>query len=131
MPNTGTTGTERRFADQALRFAELEGDVNTASATAGAATLNAGSGVVTSESITTAAAATYSLTVTNNMVAAADIVLASVFNGSNTTGAPVVSTVTPAAGTFTAVVRNNHATDAFGGTIKIGFLLVKQQARSI
>lgn len=130
MPNTGTTGTERRFAEQGLRFAQLEAAPNTAAAAAGAATCNAGAGVVTSETVTTAAGATYTFTVTNNMVTTTDIVLANVYNGSNTTGTPTVATVLPGAGIFTAVVQNIHASVAFGGTIKLQFTTVKMLAAS-
>lgn len=96
----------------------------TASATAGAATLNQPSGVVTSEALTTAAAATYTLTLTNSKIAATDIVLASVGNGTNSAGTPDLCSVTPAAGSVVIVVRNSHASAALNGTLKIAFAVV-------
>lgn len=59
----------------------LGGGTKTATAVAGAVTLNKSSGVITSEALSTAAAATYTLTITNNLVAAADIPFASVSFG--------------------------------------------------
>lgn len=93
----------------------------TATATAGAATLNRMVGQVTSESLTTAAGATYTLTLTNSYTLASDMVFASVQLGSSTTGMPVVTTVTPSAGQLVIVVQNIHATAALNGTIKISY----------
>jgi hypothetical protein len=101
------------------------GSTKTASATAGAATLNSPSGVVTSESITTAAAATYTLTLTNSCIAATDIVLVSQGNGTNTQGAPVIQSITPAAGSVVVVVKNVHASQALNGTLTFSFVIVK------
>lgn len=94
----------------------------TATATAGAATLNNRFGVITSEALTTAQAAIYTLTITNSEIAAADVVFASVANGTNTQGTPVVQRVQPAAGSLVVTVCNQHASaQAFNGTIKISF----------
>lgn len=97
----------------------------TATATAGAATLNKLAGVITSEALTTAAAAEYTLTVTDSTIAATDIVLASVQNGTNTGGTPVLTTVAPGSGSVVIKVKNDHATVAFNGTIKVSFRVVK------
>jgi hypothetical protein len=97
----------------------------TASATTGAATLNQPSGVVTSESLTTAAAATYTLTLTNSKIAATDIVLVSVGNGTNSAGAPVLTSVKPAAGSVVIKVTNLHASAALNGTLVVSFVVVK------
>ena len=100
----------------------------TASATTGAATLNALAGAITSESLTTAQNALYTLTLTNSEIAAGDIVLASVWNGSNTQGTPMIATTTPAAGSVVIVVANKHATAvAFNGTIKVGFQVIRAE----
>lgn len=97
-----------------------------ATASAGAATLNKQSGVITSEALTTAAGADYTLTLTNSDVQANDIAFASVQNGSNTAGDPGVLSVTSSTpGTLTIVVRNHHATAALNGTIKISYLLLR------
>ncbi len=103
----------------------LDTGTKTATATAGAATLNKAAGKVTSEALTTAAGANYTLTISNSAIAAADQVLASVANGTSSAGAPVVSRVTPGAGTVAIVVRNVDASAAFNGTLVLSFLVVK------
>lgn len=124
----GTTGTEKRFQQSGVKVGLLEQVVNTATATAGAATLNSAAGVVTSEALTTAAGADYTLTITDNEIAAGDVVLASVQNGTNTTVEPAITRVTPAAGSVVVIVRNLHATVALNGTIKVSFFVVKNSA---
>jgi hypothetical protein len=97
----------------------------TATAVAGAATLNTLGGRVTSESLTTAAAGTYTLTVTDSQCAAGDIVLFSMRNGTNAGGQALPRFATPGAGSFTITVLNNHASAAFNGTVIIDFVIVK------
>lgn len=96
----------------------------TATASSGAATLNKMAGVITSEALTTAAGADYTLTLTNADVAAADQVFASV-QLTAAGGTPAVASVTPAAGSIVIVVQNIHATAPFAGAIKISFLIAK------
>lgn len=103
----------------------LDTGTKTASATGGAATLNKDAGVITSESLTTAAGASYTLTLTNSSVAAGDQVFASVQYGSATAGTPCITRVTPGSGSVVIVVQNIHASAALDGTIKISFLVVK------
>lgn len=103
----------------------INADSGTASATAGAATLAKMAGKITSEALTTAAGADYTLTLTNSTIAAADLVLCSVDNGTNTTAGLAVGRVTPAAGSVVVLVRNTHASSALNGTIVISFLVIK------
>lgn len=100
----------------------------TATAVSGAATSNAYAGKVTTESLTTAAGATYTLTLTNNFIAVADVVLVNVGRGSDTTGTPVVASVTPAAGSVVIIIQNIHATAAFNGTLQVGYRVLKAVA---
>jgi hypothetical protein len=104
---------------------KLDTGTKTATAVAGAATLNKSSGVITSEAIETAAAAEYTLTLTNSTIAATDIVLASVWNGSNNVGPIRVTTVTPGSGSVVIKVQNGHASEPLTGAIKIGFMVLK------
>jgi hypothetical protein len=103
----------------------LNADSGTATATAGAATLSKMAGVITTESLATAAGSEYTLTLTNTVVAAADMVFVSLANGTNAAGTPEVGLVTPGAGSVAITVRNKHASAAFAGTLKISFLVVK------
>ncbi|RYG79358.1 MAG: hypothetical protein EON59_16365, partial [Alphaproteobacteria bacterium] len=59
-----------------------------ATATAGAATLDNYSGVITTEALSTAAAGVYTLTLTNPKIKTTDIVMVNVANGTNSAGAP-------------------------------------------
>lgn len=104
---------------------KLDTSTKTASATAGAATLAKAAGVITSEGLTTAAGDTYTLTLTNSTIAAADQVFASVSLGTATTGMPVVTTVTPGVDSVVIIVQNVHASAALDGTIKIAFMVLK------
>jgi len=103
----------------------LDSGTKTATAVSGAATLNKSAGVITSESLSTAAAASYTLTLTDNQIAGADQVYASVWYGTSTTGTPDVTKVTPAAGSVAIVVQNIAASAAFNGTIKVAFFVLK------
>jgi hypothetical protein len=95
----------------------------TATGTSNAATLNAPYGVVTTESVTTAAAATFTETITNDDVAATDVCIASVTTAG--TGTPAITKVTPAAGSLVVIVQNVHASVAFNNTLKIAFACFK------
>lgn len=99
------------------------GTPGTATASAGAATLNQNTGTVTSESLTTAAAANYTLTLTNNKITTGSLVLCNVTEGTNTTVGTKLWTVTPGSGSATIVVKNTHASAALNGTIKVTFFV--------
>ncbi|WP_053220926.1 hypothetical protein [Methylobacterium indicum] len=103
----------------------LDSGTKTAAAAAGAATLNKLSGKITTEALTTAAGATYTLTVTNSTVAAADIVLASFTNGTNSAGSPHIQRITPGAGSITFTLRNSDAAAALNGTLVVSFVVIK------
>lgn len=101
-------------------------EVSTGTAAAGAITLNARAGKVTSEALTTAQNAIYTLTITNSKIAAADLVFASVANGTNTQGSPRIGRVQPAAGSVVIQVVNSHATaEALNGTVVVSFWAIK------
>jgi hypothetical protein len=107
-----------------LLFA-IDSGTKTAAATAGTATLSKSAGVITSEALSTAAAASYTLTLTNTVIAAADQVFASVALGTATTGTPVITSVKEAAGSVVIIVKNIDASAALNGTIKIKFAVLK------
>jgi hypothetical protein len=97
---------------------------NAATAVSGAATLNnATSGTVTSESLSTAVGAIYTLTLTSNLIKATSLVFPVVSLGSSTQGTPCAIHVTPAQGSVQIRVKNIDSTNAFNGTLKIGFAI--------
>lgn len=96
-----------------------------ASATAGAATLNENSGVITTESLTTAAAGEYVLTLTNAKAKVGDHFIVTAGLGTSTTGVPGVTSATcTTAGTVVINITNVHVSAAFNGTLKVGFIRV-------
>lgn len=98
---------------------------NKATASSGAATLNANSGVITSESLTTAAAGEYTLTLTNSKARTSDQFIVTVGLGSSTTGVPAVTSASCTTnGTVVINISNVHVSAALNGTIKIGFIRV-------
>jgi hypothetical protein len=126
---SGTTGTEKRWQKSGLRVGALTMQNLTATAASNAATLNSSSGgIITTESLTTAAGATYTLTLTNDAIAAGDMVFASVQDGTSNAGTPAITTVAPAAGSVVIIVQNIHSSNAVNGTLKISFFVVKQSA---
>lgn len=92
---------------------------------AGTGTLNQPTGKVTTVSLTTAAAGVATLAINDSLVSAGDIVIASVGNGSNTTGTPVVTSATATAGKITVVIQNIHVSAAFNGTLIVSYLWIK------
>lgn len=106
----------------ATRFSSVKKTAHgTATAASGAATLNAQTGTITSEAITTAAGAAYTLTLTNSFVKAASVVLVNFKNGTNSQGTLALGSVTEANGSVVIIFNNLHASQALNGTIKIGF----------
>ena len=103
---------------------KLDTGTKTVTASAGAATLNKSSGIVTSESLTTAAGSDYTLTLTNSSIAAGDVALVSV-DSNGSTGFPVLYSSKTTSNTLTVIVRNAHASVAFNAAIKIAFAVLK------
>lgn len=109
-----------------MPFTQVEAQLfGTATAASGAATLNAYSGKITTESLSTAAGATYTLTLTDNGIAAEDGLLVTVGNGTNSAGTPAVANATAKAGSATIVVQNIHASSALNGTLVVTFKVLK------
>lgn len=78
-------------------------------------------GKLTTAALTTAAAASHVITLTNTAVAATDMVFVSVALGTATTGQPVVGTVTPAAGSLVIQITNRDAAAAVNGTLVVSY----------
>lgn len=99
----------------------LEFIVNTQTSTVHAATSNTSGGMVITEALTTAVAATYTFTLTNSLlIAGARAPTIVVRNGSSTAGQLAVTSVTNATGS-TVIVFTNIGTAAVNGTILIGW----------
>lgn len=95
-----------------------------ATCSSNAATCSRLSGIITSESLVTAAGSSQALTITNTFVAATDIVIVTQQGGTSTTGSVEVKAV-PGAGSFVITLTNRHASAAFNGTFILGFQVIK------
>lgn len=125
MP-TGPEVNNDHYRNQRLSMQGIATEVGTATASSAAATLSDLAGLITTEALTTAQNAIYALVITNTKVAAGDLVFASVRDGTNTQGTPMIGQVKPAAGSLTIEVINKHATaEALNGTLEIAFFVVK------
>lgn len=94
---------------------------NSATSTAGAATLARNGGVILTEALTTAINAHYTMTVTNSLVAVADPpIQVQIHQGTATAGIMQVDSVTNQAGSFVAIFTN-VGTAAVNGTELITF----------
>lgn len=114
------------YRNMRLSMFGIASEVSTGTSSSGAVTVNDYFCLVTTEALTTAQNAKFTLTVTNNKIAVGDLVFASVGNGTNTQGTPMLETVTVAASTATIIVVNKHASaEAFNGTLKIAVMVIK------
>lgn len=125
-PSTGAFTTLGSTGLATLGSVKIDTGTKTATATGGttgAATLNKNSGIITSPSLTTAAGATWVLTITNSAIAATDQVYAQL--ATTSAGTPIITNVVPGAGSVVITVTNIHATAALNNTVLISFLVVK------
>lgn len=134
MPITGTTGTNRVSGDQAFDITVLEMKRPNAvtatgsTASSGAVTLNQGSGRITTDGISTAASGIYAMTLNNTVIDPSGLaqVFASVHNGSNSTGTPMIAAITPGNANAVIQVKNTHGSAAFTGSLVIDFIVVRK-----
>jgi hypothetical protein len=102
---------------------ELISDKGTATANAGdsyAVTANKMSGVITTDSLSTAAGSSRSITINDSEVTASSVVEVTWAGGTDTAGTPVIEAV-PGAGTITITLYNDAASAAFSGTFVLDF----------
>ena len=113
-------------ASNQVEFGPRDSGTATATGTGATATatLSKKTGIITSEALTTAAAGTYTLTLTNTKIAASSVVLAEARMVSATTGTPLVTKVTAGSGSVVIVVTNIAAAAALNGTIEIVFEII-------
>lgn len=108
------------MSEKTTKFTQLDVETGTATSTANAATINAQTGVITTEALTTAGGGTYLMTLTNSVITTSSIVIATIGRGTNTATGLVPLTVTPAQGTCVMIFQNVGVA-SLNGTIKIGF----------
>lgn len=92
---------------------------------AGAVTANGQSGIITTTSLTTAGAATTSITFNNSKITSTSVILVSLMGGTNTTVGIQLSCVYSSAGVGTLEITNNNAAgSALNGTLLIGYTVL-------
>ncbi len=92
---------------------------STGTESSNAVTINNQSGVITTVSLTTAQYATEVITLTNSLISATSVVIASIMGGTNTTPGVTVS-ATADVGSSIITLTNTNST-ALNGTVIIGF----------
>lgn len=99
---------------------------NPSTASADAVTINGMAGILTTESKSTAAGGTYTITLTNSAIKIGDGVLAHVAKNAGGNGTPQIKSIVVGdnGGSVQIVVINKHASAAFNGAHKIGFKVV-------
>lgn len=114
------------FRNQRLSVQGIASEISTGTASSAAVTINDLFGIITSESLTTAQNAVATITLTNSMIAAGDIVITSLGNGTNTQGTPTLTSSTVTASTVVYKISNLHASaEALNGTLKLRFMVIK------
>ena len=116
----------RREADGALVRQGQTAVTQITSITTGV-TVNALSGVITTVSQTVAAAGEAQFTVTNNKVAATDIVVVSIKTHTSQ-GTFIANVTATAAGSFEICLTNLHASLAGNNVLVINFYVIKAEA---
>jgi hypothetical protein len=99
-------------------------DRGTATSTAGAATINHQAGVVTTEALTTAAAAAYAFTLTDSRILTTSVVVLQLMGGSNTTRGLELRAIPGAGSAAISIYNNNVAGTALNGTLIFGFEVI-------
>lgn len=118
------TGENSRSAAEVFNMARLKVGSRTGTCSSNAVTVNAASGVITTEALTTAAGSTYTCTLTSNKITAGAMVYAIVdANGSAGTPALANVTVTGASHTAAFIVQNIHSSTQLNSAVKIYFLV--------
>jgi hypothetical protein len=112
-----------------LAGGQLTGSVltqkGTGTVSTGAVTINDQSGVITTGSLTTAAAATTAVTFNNSKIVSTSVILVSLMGGTNTIPGVQLSCVYSSAGVATLNITNNNvAGSALNGTLLIGFVVL-------
>lgn len=94
-----------------------------ATAAAGKAVAHGEAALIMTEALVTAAAGSYVLTLGNSQIQPNSVVLAAIYNGSNTQGDPSLATVAVSLGKAVITIINRHASQALNGTLQIALLV--------
>lgn len=121
------TGVNSAMRHQQVEVGVLDIDSGTGTCVTNAVTINRGVGVITTESLTTAGAASQAIALTNSEIAVGDMIHIQWVGGTNTTVNFNISAVAVAGGA-TITLNNTTAATAFNGTFILAFLVIKARA---
>lgn len=124
LTNNNTAGINDPNALASLKVSDATvgyQDFGTAVASAGSATLNRRYGAVTTDSLTLASNALYSLTITNSKMTVNSAVAVNLYNGSNTITGLSIESVLPHNGSVKITIRNANPSNALNGTVMVNF----------
>lgn len=115
-------GVPQSVAPTLFQIAALAAGIaaNAGTESSNAVTLNTVAGTITTASLSTAAAGTYVITLTNSTVAATSNVQAAVYDKTNTTPGVLIQSIVPAAGSVVITLKNNGSA-ALNGTCVVAF----------
>lgn len=103
----------------------LIGNSSTGTEAGGSVTINAQRGLITTSSLTTGSLTVASFDLVNNKIGTTSQVFASVYNGTNSQGVPLVTGVKVATtGSATINLYNASTTQALNGTLKVNFIVL-------
>lgn len=122
-PVAPETGHRSEPAAQILSAARLQLGSGSGTTSSFAITINKAAGVITTESLTTAAGATQAVTLTDSKIRVGDMIQCTVDpNGS--AGTPICANVTVSAGQAVFLIQNIHSATALNAAVKIYFMIV-------
>lgn len=99
----------------------------TGTCSAGIVTINAESGVITSETLTALSQTFEEITLNDNLIKVESVIIASLYNETNLTGIPVLVLISQTDGAVRFRIYNAHTLTAFSGTVKIYFLILSRR----
>lgn len=103
----------------------LVGDTSTGTVASGSATINSQRGIITTGALTTGTTTAATFDLVNNKIGAASQLFASVYNGTNSQGTPIIGNVQVAtAGSATITIFNASTTAVLNGTLKVNFVVL-------
>ena len=120
---SAASGVPETVAVTTFQIAALAASLvaNTATSTAGTATMNKTAGLITTEPLTTDAGASYTFTLVNSLIpAGSPTPTVALYNGTNTGGSMALTSVANGAGSSVFVFTNVGST-ALNGTVLIAF----------
>ena len=122
---TGTSGALALGGEMTLAAGTtINLDSSTATLSSHAATITKYACQVTTEALTTAAAASQAFVLTLTGAAATDLAFCQLCGGTNTQGTPILNAVMTS-NTCTVTVKNHHASEALNGTLKFNVWILK------